>query len=75
MSFEENTRKLRSLILRDLLKHIEESDSLAAALLNEAERLSSDPDETMELVKTAQDEVEQKLKILLGSRPRPSKQK
>lgn len=75
MSFDEKSRKLRNLILRDLLEHLEKSNSLASSLLDEAERMSSDPDEIMELIKDAEYEVEQKLKILLNSRPRPSKQK
>ena len=67
------SKKLEKLILNYLLKTIKEDEDLHEDLLAAAEDLADDPDKILELVTEAQHEVSQKLKILLSSRPRPSK--
>jgi hypothetical protein len=75
INYDEKIRKLEKKALACLIRFLDENDELAAEIMSEAENFSSDEDEIMMLVTDSTENIKKKLKILLASRPRPSKEK
>jgi succinate dehydrogenase flavin-adding protein (antitoxin of CptAB toxin-antitoxin module) len=74
-NYDEKIHKLEKKVLAYLTRFLDENDDLAAEIMSEAENISSDEDEIMMLVIDSTENIKKKLKILLASRPRPSKEK